>query len=176
VLRYARRLPDAEAVIRKALGAEPNLAIHRRQLIQVLLVSARFKEALLQLDTALVVSDSDAIPNLVAYRAYALAHLGSIGEARRLLAQATKLSAGHRWYAEATAVAHLALGDTAIALTLLEDLLHGRPEWWLITVDPLYDPLRTNPRFPGMLRGMHVGCARPRGFSPDVPSCAYLTQ
>jgi TolB-like protein/Tfp pilus assembly protein PilF len=175
VLRYARRLPEAEVVIRRAIATEPNVPIHRRQLINLLLVGGRFKEALPQLDTALATSDSDVVPNLLAHRAYALAHLGLTRDARRLLAEATRLAAGHRWYAEATSVAHLALGDTTTALSLLEDLLPIRPEWWLIAIDPLYDPLRTHPRFAALLRRMSVGCTRPAGFAADVPGCAYLT-
>jgi TolB-like protein/Tfp pilus assembly protein PilF len=175
VLRYARRLPEAEIVIRRAIASEPNVPIHRRQLINLLLVGARFKEALPQLDTALATSDSDVVPNLLAYRAYALAHLGQTRDARQSLAEATRLAAGHGWYGEATSVAHLALGDTAAALSLLEDLLPIRPEWWLIAVDPLYDPLRTHPRFAALLRRMNVGCTRPAGFAADVPRCAYLT-
>jgi len=175
VLRYARRLPEAEVVIRRTLATEPDLPIHRRQLIYLLLVRARFGEALPHLDTALATADSDVVPNLLAYRAYALAHLGRTRDARRWLTEATGLAAGHRWYAEATSVAHLALGDTATALSLLEDLLRTRPEWWLIAVDPLYDPLRTHPRFAALLRRMNVGCTRPAGFAADVPRCAYLT-
>ena len=175
VLRYARRLPQAEAVIRGAIAAEPSVPIHRRQLINLLLVAGRFREALPQLDTALASADSDVVPNLLAHRAYALAHLGLTRDARRLLTEATRLGAGHPWYAEATSVAHLALGDTAIALSSLEDLFRNRPEWWLIAVDPLYDPLRTHPRFVALLRQMNVGCTRPAGFAADVPRCAYLT-
>jgi tetratricopeptide (TPR) repeat protein len=175
VLRYARRLPEAEAVIRGAIASDPTVPIHRRQLINLLLVGGRFREALPQLDTALATSDSDVAPNLLAYRAYALAHLGLTRDARRLLTEATRLAAGHPWYAEATSVAHLALGDTAITLSLLDDLLANRPEWWLIAVDPLYDPIRTHPRFAALLRRMNVGCTRPAGFAADVPRCAYLT-
>jgi TolB-like protein/Tfp pilus assembly protein PilF len=175
VLRYARRLPEAEVVIRRALASEPNVPIHRRQLVSLLLVGGRFRQALPQLDTALATADSDVVPNLLAYQAYALARLGQSRDARRILTEATRLAAGHRWYAEATSVAHLALGDTATALSLLEDLLPIRPEWWLIAVDPLYDPIRTHPRFAALLRRMNVGCTRPPGFAGDVPHCAYLT-
>jgi len=175
VLRYARRLPEAEAVIRGAIAIDPTVPIHRRQLINVLLVGGRFREALPQLDTALATSDSDVAPNLFSYRAYALAHLGQTRDARRLLSEATRLAAGHPWYAEATSIAHLALGDTAITLSLLENLLANRPEWWLIAVDPFYDPIRTHPRFAALLRRMNVGCTRPAGFAADVPRCAYLT-
>jgi eukaryotic-like serine/threonine-protein kinase len=175
VLRYARRLPEAETVIRGAIAIDPTVPIHRRQLINLLLVGGRFREALPQLDTALAAADSDVVPNLLAHRAYALAHLGLTHDARRSLTEATRLAAGHPWYGEATSVAHLALGDTAIALSLLEGLLVNRPEWWLIAVDPLYDPLRTHPRFAALLRHMSVGCTRPAGFAPDVPRCAYLT-
>jgi eukaryotic-like serine/threonine-protein kinase len=175
VLRYARRLPEAEVVIRRALASDPNVPIHRRQLISLLLVGARFSEALPQLDTALATADSDVVPNLLAHRAYALAHLGLTRDARRSLTEATRLAAGHDWYAEATSVAHLALGDTATALSLLEEILPSRPEWWLIAVDPLYDPLRTDPRFAALLHRMNVGCTRPAGFAADVPRCAYLT-
>jgi eukaryotic-like serine/threonine-protein kinase len=175
VLRYARRLPEADVVIRGALAAEPNLPIHRRQLIYLLLAGARFSEALPHLDTALVAADSDVVPNLLAYRAHALAGLGLTRDARRSLTEATRLAEGHFWYAEATSVAHLALGDTATALSLLEDILLSRPEWWLIAIDPLYDPLRTHPRFAALLRRMNVGCARPADVAADVPSCAYLT-
>jgi eukaryotic-like serine/threonine-protein kinase len=175
VLRFARRMPEAEAVIRRALATEPNVPIHRRQLINLLLVSGRFREALPQLDTALATADSDVVPNLLARRAYALAHLGLTRDARRLLTEATRLAGGHGWYDEATSVAHLALGDTAIALSMLEELLPNRPEWWLIAIDPLYDPIRTHPRFAALLRRMNVGCTRPAGLAADVPRCAYLT-
>jgi eukaryotic-like serine/threonine-protein kinase len=175
VLRYARRFREAESVIRKALATDPTVPIHRRQLINLLLVGGRFREALPQLDTALATADSDVVPNLLARRAYALAHLGSTREARRLLTEATRLGAGHGWYDEATSVAHLALGDTVTALSLLEELVPNRPEWWLIAIDPLYDPIRTHPRFAALLRRMSVGCTRPNGFAADVPRCAYLT-
>ena len=184
VLRYARRLPEAESVIRAAIASDPSVPIHRRQLINLLLVGGRFREARAELDTALATSESDVAPNLLAYRAYALAHLGLTGDARRSLNEATRLAAGHPWYAEATSVAHLALGDTAIAFSELEEILTNRPEWWLIAVDPLYDPLRTHPRFVAFLRRLNVGCAPPSGSANAVPSvppvrpvprCAYLT-
>ena len=175
VLRYARRFPQAEAVIREAIASDASAPIHRRQLINVLLVSGRYRDALPEIDTALAISDSDVVPNLLAYRAHALAHLADTSAARKQLDQATKLAAGHRWYGESTAAAHLALGDTATGLSLLSELLRDRPEWWLLAVDPLYDAVRGDARFASLLQRKNVGCTRPANAPASVPPCVYLT-
>ena len=174
VLRYSRRFPDAETVIREAIASEPSVPIHRRQLINLLLVSGRYRNALAQVDTALAIYDSDVVPNLLAYRSFALAHLGQTSKARAQLSEATRLAAGHPWYAEATSAAHLALGDTATGVSMLGDLLRDRPEWWLLAVDPLYDAVRADPRFVELLRTKKVECTRPAGFPASVPACSYL--
>ena len=87
-----------------------------------------------------------------------LARTGRVEEARAFLRQLTEMSQT-RWVpASCFAVLHLGLGDYPAALTFLETATDRREfSVTALKVHPLYDPLRSEPRFQRLLE--RVGLA-----------------
>jgi len=83
---------------------------------------------------------------------------GQTAEAHKVVEQLTEL--GTRKYVPAMCLAriYVALGDTDKAFEWLEKSYEDRSVGGLpfIRVDPLYDPLRSDPRFADLLRRMNL--------------------
>lgn len=87
--------------------------------------------------------------------------LGHEPEARKMLRQLDVRSA--RAYVPALSKAHIhaSLNDWGQALACLEIAFRERaPELIWLSLDPLYDPIRSDPRFQRLLTGMGLGAVR----------------
>lgn len=116
----------------------------------------RFEAAVQALDRA----DPDVTSALaVALRGYIFGRTGQVEEARRMLDTLDGLSPDRAVVPMQRALIHVGLGEFDVALDLLEaSLEEPTNQTRLLNVEPLFDPLRTDPRFQDLLRRI--------GFSP----------
>ncbi len=85
--------------------------------------------------------------------AYVSGRAGQQVEARQALRE-LQLTPGEKSYAYSIAVAYLGIGDNEKAITWLQKSYTERTITTALRVDPAFDPLRSDPRFQELLRGM----------------------
>jgi tetratricopeptide (TPR) repeat protein len=85
--------------------------------------------------------------------AYVSGRAGQQVEARQALRD-LQLMPGEKRYAYSIAVAYLGIGDNEKAITWLQKSYTQRTITTALRVDPAFDPLRSDPRFQQLLRGM----------------------
>jgi TolB-like protein/DNA-binding winged helix-turn-helix (wHTH) protein/Flp pilus assembly protein TadD len=85
--------------------------------------------------------------------AYVWGRAGQQVEARQALRD-LQLRPGEKSYAYSIAVAYLGIGDNEKAITWLQKSYTQRTITTALRVDPTFDPLRSDPRFQQLLRGM----------------------
>jgi TolB-like protein/DNA-binding winged helix-turn-helix (wHTH) protein/Flp pilus assembly protein TadD len=85
--------------------------------------------------------------------AYVSGRAGQQVEARQALRD-LQLRPGEKSYAYSIAVAYLGIGDNEKAITWLQKSYTERTITTALRVDPTFDPLRSDPRFQQLLRGM----------------------
>ena len=94
-------------------------------------------------------------PVVVADLAWVYGLAGREHEARKLIDELNEI-AQHHYVAPALFVyAYLGLGDKETALTWMERGIEEHDQWLLLKVDPILDPLRSEPRFQAALRRMN---------------------
>ena len=112
---------------------------------------------------------SGDIPSILGALGQAYALAGRHADARRMLAELTELSRRRHVPATCAAIINIGLGDTERALELLEAACENR-DTPLVTlkVHPVYDCLRSEPRFQALLRKVGFGPAK------EAPASALL--
>jgi tetratricopeptide (TPR) repeat protein len=151
VLYMARRFDDAAAQHRKALEMDPNFGFGYWGLGRALTGKGKYDEAIAAFQRSIPLSgDSPDEPAELA-RAYALA--GRRGEALTILDDLKRRS--ERRYVAPSVIAAIygALGDRDRAFAWLDKGLAERDFILvLLKVEPMFDPLRSDPRFDDLLR------------------------
>jgi TolB-like protein/DNA-binding winged helix-turn-helix (wHTH) protein/Flp pilus assembly protein TadD len=87
--------------------------------------------------------------------AYVSGRAGQQVEAKQALRD-LQLRPGEKSYAYSIAVAYLGIGDKEKAITWLQKSYTQRTITTALRVDPTFDPLRSDPRFQELLRGMRL--------------------
>jgi adenylate cyclase len=149
-LFWLGRYEEAIHQYRKALELDPGFFMAHWGLSRAYLQLGRHEEALRELQYP----GSDYLgfsrPALLGY-AHAVA--GREAEARRILAELrTRRDAGEYVAPTAFATIHIGLGEKDRALDWLERHEADRGARIFLKVDPIFDPLRTEPRFQRLLR------------------------
>jgi TolB-like protein/tetratricopeptide (TPR) repeat protein len=149
-LSIARRDAEAVAQARRAIELDSVLFLPRLVLGVTHLLAKRMPDAIRELEPALALSNGSPLVQGMLGSAYAGAGLRQNAEA-----MAQQLAASGTPNAQASlASIHIALGDTAQALTLMESAVRARAS--IFTVQPLgtplLDPVRASPRFQAILR------------------------
>jgi TolB-like protein/tetratricopeptide (TPR) repeat protein len=152
----ARRYDEAEAQARKTLEMDPRFYIAHYYLGEALQFKGKLADAIAEFQTSAELNNSDQYSLAMLGQAYA--RNGQMDEAQRVLARLRE-NAQSRYVAPyALAVVLTALGDKAHAIDELE---HGYDEGGfyiaLITVDPLFDDLRGDPRFDALVQKIARG-------------------
>jgi adenylate cyclase len=157
-LYYGRRFDEAAQQFRKAVELEPGWDQLYFGLGQTLVQQHRYEEAIAALRTAARMGPGNAFTE--ASLAYALGRAGRSREARQAFEQ---LTAKHAyvpcWF---RSMVYIGLNDKDCALELLESAVRDHePCLVSLEVDPVFDPLRNENRFCGMvdqvLRGSSPG-------------------
>ncbi len=153
-LFYARRYDDAIEQYRKALALEPNFGMTHRGLAVAYIQKGMYSQAISELQTSRqLVSDDSSVSGYLGY-AYALS--GNKAKANEILRGLLSRSRSEPSLALGIARIYVGLGDKGDAFQWLETAIdHPRP-FLLLKVDPLFDPLRSDPRFAGLLRRMNL--------------------
>jgi serine/threonine-protein kinase len=103
------------------------------------------------------IAEQPALPTTLGALGETYARAGRIGEAREMLAQWNSCAARQYVPPASCAPIHAALGEWDAVFARLEQA-HGDHSAWLIFlgVDPLYDPIRSDPRFQSLLSRMRL--------------------
>jgi adenylate cyclase len=150
VLTTARRYDEAMAQLRKTLELDPNFADAHFSLGLNSVFSGDTAGAIAAFRKAKAL---DPQPGFDAALAYAYARAGERAKAEQMLRDVDD-RAKQRYVSPAPRMLfHLGLGEKDKALDCLEKC-YEEQDWycWFLKVWPLYDPLRTEPRFQALLK------------------------
>ncbi|HEX2713824.1 MAG TPA: protein kinase, partial [Candidatus Acidoferrales bacterium] len=151
ILQMAGRDDLAIEQLRKTLEIDPSFAHAHYFLGRVYVRKGAFAEAIPEFQRAITLS-----PNITQYKAglgYAYARAGKSAEARKLLSELKEYSKRRyvSWLDLATIYAGLGEKDQAFA-SLEKAYEQREPLLIEARVEPLFDPLRSDPRFADLLR------------------------
>ena len=145
----------AIAQYRRALETEPNHGLANHFLGRAYLVERQYEKAVAQFRRSNELLGE--VPFSVGDLGYALAVSGHRDEAGRLLARFTRERARGYYPAFPMAEIELGLGHVDACLDWLERAADERHlGYYMPSVDPLYDPLRSSPRFKALLRRVRL--------------------
>jgi TolB-like protein/Tfp pilus assembly protein PilF len=155
ILRWMRDDDRARDVLEKSLEVDPGFLLSRLELGRVHMAGGRAPAALREFERA--VADSHEHPYAVGHLGYGLARSGRRSDAEACLARLRELATGRYVPPSAAALVHLGLGDNDRTLGSLGEAIEEREARMIhLGVDPLFDPLRTDPRFTTLLRRVGV--------------------
>jgi len=150
-LYLARQFDNAIAQAHKTLELDPNFAISYELLGEVYVSKGMYRESLPELEKYSALSQGRAMS--LALLGYAHARLGERSQALRVLRQLEAASKQSYTPAFSFAVVYAGLGEKDQAFASLEKAYGERTSrLGYLKVEPLWDPLRTDPRFADLVR------------------------
>jgi len=150
-LYLARQFDNAIAQVHKTLELDPNFAISYELLGEVYISRGMYRESLSELEKYSALSQGRAMS--LALLGYAHARLGERSQALRVLRQLEAASKQSYTPAFSFAVVYAGLGEKDQAFAWLEKAYGERTSrLGYFKVEPLWDPLRTDPRFADLVR------------------------
>jgi tetratricopeptide (TPR) repeat protein len=149
VLLIARRYDQSIQQSRKTMEMDPGFAVSHYELGQAFVQKRMYREGIAELQKAIALSGGSKTfrSNL----AYAYAVSGKKDEALEILNDVKTRSSDGFSNAAEIALIYVGLGDTDQAMIWLEKSYKERFNPSLL-VRPCFDPLRSDPRFQGLLR------------------------
>jgi len=150
-LYMARRYDEAIEQCKQMLEMDPSYPLAHWQLGQLYVEKGMYREALSELETDKVLTHGS--PPALAYLGNVLARAGERSRALQALEELKAVSKQKYAYSPGFARIYTGLGDKDQAFAWLEKAYEERatPLYWL-KVDPIWDPLRSDPRFNDLLR------------------------
>ncbi len=160
-LYLARRYDEAIAQFKRALELDPNFALAHYDLGRAYEQKGLYEQALAEFQEAKALSPET--PYILAGLGHCYGVMGRRSEARRVLGELEALSQRRHVKSLDIAFVHLGLGNKEQTLAELEKSAAEREGWvGYFYADPIYDPLRSDPRFQSLLA--RVG---PRGLAME---------
>ena len=157
-LIVAGKFDEAVDELKKGIELAPTLGLHHAMLGTAYMMSRRYREVTAALETAARLEPELAIRQ--GYLAYVYSRSGQMDRAREIVARLSASRATGRKPAVALAVAQIGMRDWDGALTSLEEAVRIHDIGLLtassVVLDPLYDPIRSSPRFENILREMNL--------------------
>jgi TolB-like protein/DNA-binding winged helix-turn-helix (wHTH) protein/Tfp pilus assembly protein PilF len=154
ILRFARRYDEAIEELRRAIDLEPSFKFTHVELAEVYGLKGMFQEAASEWLRVNVLSGNPA-PTL---RYAAVRDAAGYQRSMQLYLERLRRERSRREYVSpmGMAVVYARLGRAEQALAWLEEAYRQRaPRLSALKVDPLFDFLRSNPRFQDLLRRMN---------------------
>jgi TolB-like protein/Tfp pilus assembly protein PilF len=162
---YAGRDEEATASLRKVMELEPGYPNASIVIARTYVTKGMYEQAIAELENALTLHPRQ--PHLIGALAHVYARTGKREKALALVDALKQLSAERAGPATFSLVwAYAGLGDKDKAFAWLERCYEERtPRLAWLNVDPLLDPLRSDPRFPDLVRrvGLPARVAAVRG-------------
>jgi eukaryotic-like serine/threonine-protein kinase len=149
---HARRYDQAIEQFRKALDLDPNFSFAHSVLGLAYVYKSMYKEGIAELEKAVEIYRSH-VSLMFLGRGYALA--GRRAEAQKVLDQLNEFSKEKYVPAFRRAEIYVALGEKDKAFEWLQKA-YEEHFIMAIRVEPVYDPLRSDPRFADLLRRMNL--------------------
>jgi TolB-like protein/Tfp pilus assembly protein PilF len=145
-LMLARRYDDAILQLRKTLALDGNFAYAHWNLGEALYLKGDVAGAIAEYEKAAALDDD---PEILALLGRAYAETGKKEQALGLLEKLKALGGQHYIRNYVYTIIYAGLGDKATAIDYLEKARDGgeTPDTTWLKVDPLFDPLRNEPRF-----------------------------
>ena len=154
-LYLARQYDKALEQERKALELDPDLLGAHRDLSYIYMEESKTSEAVAELERTLTKSADDQ--TTLSFLGLAYARAGRRADAQRILDDLNERSKHGYIAAESMARIYVGLGEKDKALEWLEkDREDRRITNVMPKINPLYDPLRSDPRFADLLRRMNL--------------------
>jgi len=158
---YAGRADEGMASMQKALELDPSFSDASLVLARAYLKQGMYQQAIAELQKALTFNETEAL--VLGALAHVYARAGQRDEALKLVRKLERIEAEERGYVAPFGIiwAYAGLGDKEQAFARLERAYQERPDRivWL-NVDPLLEPLRSDPRFQDLVR--RVGLPAPK--------------
>ncbi|HEY8559210.1 MAG TPA: winged helix-turn-helix domain-containing protein [Pyrinomonadaceae bacterium] len=153
VFYFQRRYDPALEEFRKALRMDVNSGLTHWEIGRALSDKGDFEEAIAAIQKSLALVGKDSSDELLEL-ARAYANSGKSSEARKIIDQAKRLSDGEMHFSPAViASVYGALGEKDRAFALLEQGYAERDYLLvMLKVDPMFDSLRSDPRFGDLVR------------------------
>jgi serine/threonine protein kinase/TolB-like protein/cytochrome c-type biogenesis protein CcmH/NrfG len=151
---YARSYDDAVAECQAALVKNSNYAVAHSSLGWVLALQRKYAEAITELEAALRLDPDN--PDYQSVLAHTYAAVGKTADARGKLQRLRNLSQHGDVSPVYLATIHVALGERDQALAEIERGFREHSPGLLYLLDPLFDPLRNEPRFQKVLADMKL--------------------
>jgi TolB-like protein/Flp pilus assembly protein TadD len=153
VLYEGRRYDSAIERFQRTLELDPTFPLAHTGLGMAYLQRSRRDEAVEEFHAAQRVAPGDLTP--VALLGYAHATAGRRSEARKILQRLKGMAKERHVSAAYAAAIHLGLSDLGTALDLAEEACQERSGFLTrLRVEPLFDPVRKEPRFVELLRAV----------------------
>ncbi len=150
---YSREYPLAIEHLQRVLKREPNFPPAHANLGRAYAQSGMYEEAITAFEKAARLS---GVPQADITVGYAYARAGKTEKAEAILERMEELARTHHVPSPYLAWIHLALGDIAKAVELLEQGFRQRSYLLIfLNADPIYDSLRTQPGFLDLLERMN---------------------
>jgi len=152
-LFFARRYDDAVGPLQQALALDPSHAFSLLFLGSLYRHQGLHEQSIDALERAVALSGRDQA--FLAQLGYSYGAAGRTADARRIIDQLQEI--GTRGYLDPTNVAfvYIGLGDADLAVDWLEKAYVARAGWMVWLTCPLFDPLRSYPRFQELVSRMH---------------------
>jgi tetratricopeptide (TPR) repeat protein len=150
ILRFERNYADADQELSKVLEMDPEFSAALVERGLVLLHQGNYEAALADLEAAKRV---DNTPRSLAHLGYGYGVAGKRAQAKLVLRELHAQSA--RTYVSPwdVAIVHIGLGENDEAFGWLEKAYRERSaDCIALKVEPMYDPLRSDPRFQDLMR------------------------
>jgi tetratricopeptide (TPR) repeat protein len=150
---YAGKTAQARELARKAAELDPSFFFPVMQEGTLALLAGNYPEAIAKFERARTLG---APPFTTANLAYAQGISGDRAGAMASLAELRKISPGGEAAPYNLALVYLGLGDHQRAIDYFEQAYAANSQSlvWL-KIDPIYDPLRSDPRFKALMKRLH---------------------
>ena len=153
---FARKYDQAIEQFRKTIELDPSFPAAHAFLGLTYVQKSMYKEAMAEFEKAVAISPDS--PTALARLGYGYAVIGKRADAEKVLDQLNRLSKQEYVLPSYVAAIYVGLGDKERALESLQKAYEDRSivDTTSIKVNPLWDPLRSDPRFADLLRRMNL--------------------
>ncbi|MDH5706976.1 MAG: tetratricopeptide repeat protein, partial [Candidatus Aminicenantes bacterium] len=152
VLYRARRYQEAIEVLRKTLEMDPNFSFAHFHLGSIYLQNERYKDALLEFETERQLAQGWQT-TVEAWIGITYAEMGETERAQEVVDRLLEMSKQTYVAPTLPAILYFVLGENDQGFQMLDKALEEYDSWLrLLKVEPIFDRVRSDPRFVEMLK------------------------